>query len=109
LDGVTTKTNPSNGPLRAFAANPLATTKPRLSIDRKVSTVPTTTITKSNTPVLVRLGSIKQQDLLRKYPSLNKTTTTAPKPTKAPEASSTRTNSADKFRQMVLDCREISN
>ncbi|CAF4234090.1 unnamed protein product [Rotaria sp. Silwood2] len=113
LDGITTKTTPSNGPLRAFATDPLATTKPRLSIDRKVSTVPppstTTTISKSNTPVLVRLGSIKQQDLLKKYPSLTTTTTNTTKSTKTRENSTTRTNSADRFRQMVLDCREMSN
>ncbi len=88
----------------------MTTTKPRLSIDRKVPTVPTTTTTttKTNTPVLVRLGSIKQQDLLKNYPSLSTTTTTA-KSTKAPENSTTRINSADKFRRMVLDCRETSN
>ncbi|CAF3432089.1 unnamed protein product [Rotaria sp. Silwood1] len=108
LDEITTKITPSHGPLRAFATDPSTTTKPRLSIDRKVSTLPTTTA-KSNTPVLVRLGSIKQQDLLKKYPSLTTTTTNATKSTKTRETSTTRINSADKFRQMVLDCREISN
>ncbi len=87
----------------------MATTKPGLSIDRKVPTVPTTkTTTKSNTPVLVRLGSIKQQDLVKKYPSLNTTTATA-KSVKAPETSTSRINSADKFRRMVLDCRETNS
>lgn len=119
LDGVpTTKSIRSNGPLRAFAVDSTATTKSRLSIDRKaptVSTTPKTTTTtgKTNTPVLVRLGSIKQQDLLKKIPSLNSkpstTTTASTKSTKASENSTARINSADKFRQMVLDCREMSS
>jgi hypothetical protein len=106
-DGTTTKITRSNGPLRAFATDPSTTTKPRLSIYRKVPTVPTTT--KSTTPVLVRLGSIKQQDLLKKYPSLNTTTTPTTKSTKPRETSPARINSADKFRRMVLDCRETSS
>lgn len=118
LDGVpTTKSIRSNGPLRAFAVDPTATTKPRLSIDRKAPTVSTTPTTtgKTNTPVLVRLGSIKQQDLLKKIPSLNSktspstTTTASTKSTKTSENSTARINSADKFRQMVLDCREMSS
>ncbi|CAF1337324.1 unnamed protein product, partial [Rotaria sordida] len=109
LDEITTKTIHSTGPLHAFATDPLTTTKPRLSIDRKVSTVSTTTAGKSTTPVLVRLGSIKQQDLLKQYPSLTTTATNTTKPTKTRENSTTRRNSADKFRQMVLDCREIRN
>lgn len=103
-----TKDTRSNGPLRAFATDPAATTKPRLAIDRKVPAAISTT-KKTDTPVLVRLGSIKQQDLLKKYPSLTTTTTTTAKSTKVPDTSTTRTNSAEKFRRMVLDYREISS
>ncbi|CAF3725007.1 unnamed protein product [Rotaria sordida] len=90
LDEITTKTIHSTGPLRALATDPLTTTKPRLSIDRKVSTISTTTAGKSTTPVLVRLGSIKQQDLLKQYPSLTTTATNTTKPTKTRENSTTR-------------------
>ncbi|CAF3845638.1 unnamed protein product [Rotaria magnacalcarata] len=109
LDETPIQPTPLHGPLRAFAVDSSSTTKPGLAIDRKVSTKPATT-TKSNTPVLVRLGSIKQQDLLKKYPTLTTTTpTNATISTKTRDNSSTRANSADKFRQMVLDCREMSN
>lgn len=95
------------GPLRAFATDPAVTAKPRLGIDRKGP--PT-----SNTPVLVRLGSINQQDLLKKYSSLNtatptNTTNTTTKPGKSTDSSAARINSADKFRRMVLDSRELSS
>ena len=106
LDAITTPPARPTGPLRAFAADPPATTKPRLGIDRKG---PST----STTPVLLRLGSINQQDLLKKYSSLNTATppnpTTTPKPGKSTESSSAPINSADKFRRMVLDCRELSS
>lgn len=88
----------SNGPLRAFVPEPVVTSKPRLAIDKKASSLPNSKI---NAPVLVRLGTIKQQDLLKKYPTTNTTKTS--------ESSITRINSADKFRQMVLDCRETSS
>jgi len=88
----------SNGPLRAFAPESIVTSKPRLAIDKKASPLPNS---KTNAPVLVRLGTIKQQDLLKKYPTTNTTKTS--------ESSITRINSADKFRQMVLDCRETSS
>ena len=106
LDAIATPPARAMGPLRAFAADPVATTKPRLGIDRKG---PST----SNTPVLVRLGSINQQDLLKKYSSLNTATptntTTTTKPGKSTDTSTARINSADKFRRMVLDCRELSS
>jgi len=106
---VSTKDTRSNGPLRAFATDPIIATKPRLAIDRKVP-ISTSTTKKSDTPVLVRLGSIKQQDLLKKYPSLTTTTTTTTaKSTKVQDTSTARMNSADKFRRMVLEYREISS
>ena len=103
-DGASSKDGRFGGPLRAFANDPTVTSKPRLAIDRKA---PSTT--KSDSPVLVRLGSIKQQDLLKKYPLLSTTATTAAKSTKPPDTATSRANSADKFRRMVLDCREISS
>ena len=108
LDEVTTRGHRSNGPLRAFVTDPITTTKPHLSIDRNDSKV-TTTSSKSNTSVLVRFGSIKQQDLL-KYPSLTTTNTSTPtRSNKTREISKKRTSSADKFRRMVLECREMSS
>ncbi|UJR27009.1 hypothetical protein I4U23_008314 [Adineta vaga] len=105
-ESVITKDNRSSGPLRAFATDSLASSKPRLAIDRKIpSTI------KSDPPVIVRLGSIKQQDLLKKYPQLTTTTTaaTTTKSTKTSDNLDSRINSADKFRRMVLDCREVKS
>lgn len=85
----------SNGPLRAFAGEPSTPIKPSLSIDRKVSV--NSTMTQS--PVLLRLGSIKQDELLKKYPPLKTNNDRASNPV----------NSAEKFRRMVLDCREMSS
>ena len=82
-------TTRAKGPLRALPTDPSATHKPRLSIDRKAP--PTA---KSTTPVLLRLGSIKQKDLLN-YPSES--------------SAAARMNSADRFRRMVLDCRDVSS
>ncbi|CAF0736376.1 unnamed protein product [Adineta ricciae] len=103
IDSVSTKEMRSSGPLRAYAADPIGPTKPRLAIDRKAPSK-----IKTDSPVLVPLGSIKQQDLLKKYPLLSATTTST-KSTKPSETSTTRVNSADRFRRMVLDCREISS
>ena len=98
-----------NEPLRAFGADTATGSKPRLSIDRKTSILPNT-IPKTNAPVLVRLGSIKQDDLLKKYSSLQTSTKTTTTKTALPSETNPATpGSAEKFRRMVLDCREMSS
>lgn len=100
-----TKPTRVNEPLRALGTDSVTETKPRLSIDRKTSILPST-MAKSNAPVLVRLGSIKQDDLLKKYSSLQTSTkTTKPSESTTPA----RPGSAERFRRMVLDCREMSS
>lgn len=98
-----------NEPLRAYGTDTASGTKPRLSIDRKTPILPNT-MPKTNAPVLVRLGSIKQEDLLKKYSSLQTSTkTTTPKTTIPSDTNTARPGSAEKFRRMVLDCREMSS
>jgi hypothetical protein len=96
-----------NEPLCAFTSNISTLRKQRLAIDGRVP-LPSST---SNSSVVLRLGTIKHKDLLKKYPSLTDTSTptsTMTTSNKSTDHSSTRINSADKFRRMVLDCRDTN-
>jgi hypothetical protein len=96
LDEIVSPTGRANRPMRAFATDVVMPSKPRLAIDKKSPAK-----AQPNQSLLLRLGSIKQQDLLQRYSSLTSNNRT--------DLSTTvRPSSADRFRQMVLECRNGS-
>ncbi|CAF0822110.1 unnamed protein product [Didymodactylos carnosus] len=110
---LSTTSSSNNNDLTPIAREPVQHRKPRLSIDKKpassVNEQPLATssrpLTTANAHVLVKLGSIKHYDLVKKYSTLSKNSSAVEQPM-LNEIEKTRLNGAERFRRMVLECRD---